>query len=224
MKSRSGYLRLDMNENPSGLPVDFLATALSEFDITQIGTYPEYQLLIEKIAKKNGIGSENVCLANGSDGGIKYLFDAYVSQGDEVLMTDPTFAMYPVYCGMFNSKAIRVPYGQDFSFPFEKFFPLVPVARIRGRTVNTYHIDVIPSEQPEIAFKLLLERSSIPGEDRNRDYNIVYHRSKMPSHRFILVTALLVVINIEKVNTEIIGFPDHPLTIFFIFYYILAHM
>ena len=125
MKSRSGYLRLDMNENPSGLPVDFLATALSEFDITQIGTYPEYQLLIEKIAKKNGIGSENVCLANGSDGGIKYLFDAYVSQGDEVLMTDPTFAMYPVYCGMFNSKAIRVPYGQDFAFPFEKFLEAI---------------------------------------------------------------------------------------------------
>jgi histidinol-phosphate aminotransferase len=64
---------------------------------------------------------ENIVLANGSDAAIKYLFDAYVSPGDRVLLTDPTFAMYPVYCAMFQAQPITVAYRADFSFPWEEF-------------------------------------------------------------------------------------------------------
>jgi histidinol-phosphate aminotransferase len=44
-----------------------------------------------------------------------------VSSGDRILITYPTFAMYPVYTAMFNAEFVTVEYNQDMTFPTEKF-------------------------------------------------------------------------------------------------------
>lgn len=120
-KSRLKYLRLDMNENPCGLPESFMNTVLKEVDSGLLSAYPEYSSLENAIARHNQVLAKNIILANGSDSAIKYIFDAYVSAKDLVLLTDPTFAMYPVYCSMFAAEAITVKYNADLSFPFEGF-------------------------------------------------------------------------------------------------------
>ncbi len=120
-QSRAEYLRLDMNENPEGLPEGFVREALSEIESGYLASYPEYSTLVEKIAEHNGIGSENVCISNGSDGAIKLLFDAYVLPGAKVLLTDPTFAMYSVYCKMFGAETVSFPYNDDFTFSVDRF-------------------------------------------------------------------------------------------------------
>ena len=120
-KPRLKYLRLDMNENPRGLPRDFIKKVLKELNPAFLSAYPQYSGLIKAIAGHNKVSVENIIPANGSDAAIKYIFDAYVSPKDKVLLTDPTFAMYPVYCRMFNAKALAIPYNSDLSFPFEAF-------------------------------------------------------------------------------------------------------
>ena len=124
-KSRKGCLRLDMNENVSGLPEDFVKEVLSGIDAGHIAAYPEYRGLKEKIAAHNGIEVKNICLSNGSDAAIKYIFDAYISPGERVLMTDPTFAMYPVYCNMFNAVPLIAEYRRDLSFPEDDFLRML---------------------------------------------------------------------------------------------------
>lgn len=123
--TRYGSLRLDMNESASGLPESFVQKVLSEIDADFLATYPEYLRLQRKIAKYNHLLPENICLANGSDAGIKYLFDAYINPGDKVLLTDPTFAMYPVYCKMFNAVSVSVKYKSDFQFPYAEFIETI---------------------------------------------------------------------------------------------------
>lgn len=120
-ESRQGCLRLDMNESPFGLPEVFVRETLAKINTSFVCTYPEYFSLVEAIAKDNRIKPENICLSNGSDAAIKYIFDSYVSAGDKVLVTDPTFAMYKVYCRIFNAKCLTVPYNNDLSFPEDKF-------------------------------------------------------------------------------------------------------
>lgn len=120
-QSRAEYLRLDMNENPVGLPESFVREALSEIESGYLASYPEYSTLTKKIAEHNGIDPENICISNGSDGAIKYIFDAYVLPGDKVLLTDPTFAMYPVYCKMFGAEPVSFPYNDDFTFSVDRF-------------------------------------------------------------------------------------------------------
>jgi len=120
-RSRADYLRLDMNESVEGLPEAFINEVMSEAGVGLVARYPEYAPLSRKIAEHNGIKPENVCISNGSCGAIKYIYDAYISPGDEVLVTDPSYAMYPVYCGIYDAKVVSVAYNDDMSFPFEEF-------------------------------------------------------------------------------------------------------
>jgi len=124
-KSRRDFLRLDRNENPDGLSDEFVRETLRSIDASRLSMYPEYTSLIAKIAAHNNVQPENICISNGSDSAIKYVFDAYISSGDQVLITDPTFAMYPVYCEMFNSVPTVVPYREDLSFPLDEFLKAI---------------------------------------------------------------------------------------------------
>ena len=123
-KQRKNFLRLDLNENPDGLPEEFIKNIFSKIDAKYVSMYPEYGKLAENIAQHNKLNWQNICLSNGSDGAIKYIFDCYVSSGDKVLITDPTFAMYPIYCKMFNALCVNVSYlstSDGFLFPVENF-------------------------------------------------------------------------------------------------------
>jgi histidinol-phosphate aminotransferase len=145
-----------MNENADGLPEEFVRKILSEIDPGFLATYPEYGSLLQKIAEHNDILPENICISNGSDGAIKYIFDAYVSPGDQVVITDPTFAMYPVYCQMYDTRAVIVPYHADFSFPLEDFLKAIKANVRLAILVNPNNPTGVALEQP--ALKKILNK------------------------------------------------------------------
>ncbi|MFA5142595.1 MAG: histidinol-phosphate transaminase [Candidatus Omnitrophota bacterium] len=118
---RKGRMRLDMNEGVHGLPDGFVRSVAGKIDNKLMLTYPACAGLLKKIARHNGIRPENICLGNGSDGVIKYIFDAYISPNDKVLLTNPTFAMYPIYCRISDAKPVVIDYKPDLTFPFEEF-------------------------------------------------------------------------------------------------------
>ncbi len=120
-KSRHGYLRLDMNENVVGLPKDFIDNVLNKVTPEYLSSYPEYTKLKNKLAAANNLLTANIILGNGSDAIIKYIFDAYISNGDNILLTDPAFAMYPIYSKMFNANTVNITYNSDLSFPKDVF-------------------------------------------------------------------------------------------------------
>lgn len=124
-KNRDGCLRLDMNESVAGLPEGFVKNMLRGIDPQYLAAYPAYKKLEESIASNDGIRPENIMLANGSDAAIKYIFDAYISPGDKVLMTDPTFAMYPIYCNIFRAIPVQIEYKDDLSFPMDRFLKAI---------------------------------------------------------------------------------------------------
>jgi histidinol-phosphate aminotransferase len=88
--SRLSYLRLDMNESPVGLPEKLVREALSHIDANFLSTYPTYPEFEKKLARSLKIKPDRLCIANGSDAAIKYIFDAYVNPGDRVLLTNPS--------------------------------------------------------------------------------------------------------------------------------------
>jgi histidinol-phosphate aminotransferase len=133
---RKGYLRLDMNEAVPGLPEDFVKRVSAEIDGELLASYPNYQELQQQLAAHNQLGPENILLSNGSDGGIKYIFDAYVAPGQKILLTDPTFAMYPVYCRLSEAEPIIVEYRSDMSFPMQEFIANISPAIKMAVVVN----------------------------------------------------------------------------------------
>ncbi|MCX5855333.1 MAG: histidinol-phosphate transaminase [Deltaproteobacteria bacterium] len=119
--TRKGFLRLDMNESVEGLPESFVREVLDNIKPENIASYPEYDEITAMIAASFGLAPENVLVSNGSDAAIKHLFEAYVDVDDNVLLTDPTFAMYPVYSKIVRAREVAVPYNDDLSFPFDAF-------------------------------------------------------------------------------------------------------
>ena len=129
--SRRDFLRLDMNESVEGLPESFIREVLDNIRPEEIASYPEYEEITAMIAASMGLSQENVLVTNGSDAAIKHLFEAYVEVGDNILFTDPTFAMYPVYSKIVCARGVAVPYSDAFSFPFAAFSKIIESHRPR---------------------------------------------------------------------------------------------
>lgn len=112
--NRDEYLRLDMNENPEGLPLDFFNEVIELITPQMLATYPQKRKLINLIAKKENIKEENITLVNGSDEGIKLVFETFAKSGHKVVTASPSFEMYRVYCQMFGLEYIGIPYDHTF--------------------------------------------------------------------------------------------------------------
>ena len=56
--------------------------------------YPSYGDLQQKIARYAQTEDENVMMTNGSDQGMELIFRTFVSDGDRVVIPQPSFAMF----------------------------------------------------------------------------------------------------------------------------------
>lgn len=112
-QGRGGYLRLDMNENPEGLPAEFVKEVLKEITPEFLATYPEPDAFIEKYANYIGMEPENVCVTNGSDMAIRYVMETFVKKGNTVVTVTPSFEMYAVNCAMLGLNHVGISYDEN---------------------------------------------------------------------------------------------------------------
>ena len=117
---RSGFLRLDLNENPGGLPESFVQKTLSKITPEIIAKYPETLPFTETLAKFLHCGIENICLVNGSSEGIRQVIMAFSRPGGRIVGADPSYAMFSVYSKMYGRTFVPVPYEKDLSFDSKK--------------------------------------------------------------------------------------------------------
>lgn len=123
-QGRYGFLRLDMNENPGGLPAEFVEEVKRELTPEYLAMYPEESrtkhLLAEYLNGTAGIVTEqNLCLTNGSDMAIRYLYEIFAEPGSSVVTVAPSFEMYRIYSLIFGLNHRPVVLGEDFSISVE---------------------------------------------------------------------------------------------------------
>lgn len=76
-QNRYGMLRYDMNENPEGLPKEFVDSVLKEITPEFLAIYPEPDRFLHKYADFIGVDFENLMCTNGSDMAIRYLLETF---------------------------------------------------------------------------------------------------------------------------------------------------
>lgn len=114
-QGRYGKLRLDMNENPEGLPGEFVEGVLKEITPEFLSVYPEPDRFLRKYAEFVGVGFENVMCTNGSDMAIRYLLEVFGEEGKDVVTVTPSFEMYGVNCRILGLRHVAVPYNDDLT-------------------------------------------------------------------------------------------------------------
>lgn len=96
---------LDRNENLDPVLATTTLGVLQSLDATALNTYPDLGGLYAKLATVLECEANQLVLAAGSDGAIRAVYEAYISPGDIVMHSNPTFAMYPVYARMYAADA-----------------------------------------------------------------------------------------------------------------------
>lgn len=77
---RKDYLRLDLNENPGGLPREFVESVLAEVTPQMVAQYPETLHFTQVLADYIGTDISDICITNGSAEAIRYVIQMILIQ------------------------------------------------------------------------------------------------------------------------------------------------
>ena len=102
------WTKLASNENLLG-PSPKAVTAIRK-ELSKIYLYPEgpCTVLRQALAKKFAISEKMVVISNGADNLILMIANAFVNDGEEVVMADPTFSVYTNATQIMGGKPIKV--------------------------------------------------------------------------------------------------------------------
>ena len=116
---------LDKNENIDNVLNKKIKKIIHKLDPEFIYGYPDTYRLYSKLSNFLDISQKNILLTNGSDGGIKAIFDAFINYKDKLMLTNPTFQMYSVYSKIFHTNEILINYKNIDNKPFLKIEDII---------------------------------------------------------------------------------------------------
>lgn len=117
---RKDYLRLDLNENPGGLPERFINDVLANITPQFVAQYPETLHFTGILADYLNTDISHLCLVNGSAEGIRYIIQAFTAPGGRIVGVVPSYFMFQVYSEMYGRDFVKVPYEEDLSMDVNK--------------------------------------------------------------------------------------------------------
>jgi len=80
--------------------------------------YPNTKNFKEKICKFYNVKTENLFLSDGSDVGIKSIFETFTTCG-KVITSEPSFPMYKVYSELYQCEYFGIPHEKDYTISME---------------------------------------------------------------------------------------------------------
>lgn len=119
LEGRRRGLRLDFNENTVGPPAGALR-ALAALGSDDVAMYPEYGAARAAIARAFGRSPGELILTNGTDDAIHLVVDGFADPGDEVLVVEPSYAMYRFYAQRAGARVRSAWAAPGVAFPVER--------------------------------------------------------------------------------------------------------
>src|SRR5947207_9142827 len=117
----AGIVRLSANENPYGPSLKAHQAMQNSFDVCC--RYPDEQndVLIEKLARINGVNREQLVLGDGSSEILKLCAETFTGpQQGKLVAADPTFEAILEYSKANGAEVVKVPLTSSFAHDLEK--------------------------------------------------------------------------------------------------------
>lgn len=113
-------VKVDGNENPYG-PSDATLRALESLRAIKLHHYgdSDQRRLRSAIAKHLSVGFESVICGNGSDELIDLMFRLFINEGDNIVISSPTFGMYSFDASLHGANVVDVPLSEEWEFDEE---------------------------------------------------------------------------------------------------------
>ena len=115
------FIKLNTNENPYP-PSPAALEAVRQGADASLRLYPdpEAAVLRQALAKRYGVGENQIFVGNGSDEVLAFAFQAFFDEGAEIVFPDITYSFYPVYANLFGIQCRTVALNDDFTVPVDK--------------------------------------------------------------------------------------------------------
>jgi histidinol-phosphate aminotransferase len=157
---RSSFIRLDRNENTQPLPAAVRAALAASIENYAVQSYPDYHPLQRRLSGYVGVPAECILPTNGSDQGIDLCMRLTVGVGDSALVARPEFSVFSHVADVLGARVVGVPYGPDFSFPYEQFTAEIAATRPdliilinpnnpTGTEIDTAYVEEVVSSNPD---------------------------------------------------------------------------
>lgn len=117
-------LRLDFNENTVACSPR-VREVLGRISAGSLTRYPERGPVEAIVATYLDLQPTQVVLTNGVDEAIHVLFEAFLEEGDELLLPVPTYTMYGIYASATDARTVAVQAADDLKFPFERLLAAI---------------------------------------------------------------------------------------------------
>lgn len=102
-----------VSENVQNALVDYICSG-------RLQMYPSYSDITKHIADYSDVDDDQVMITNGSDQGIDLIFRSACEPGDEVIIPEPSFAMYFQCASVENVKVIKPYYLKGEGYPLKE--------------------------------------------------------------------------------------------------------
>jgi histidinol-phosphate aminotransferase len=113
---RLDKVRLDINENVVGFSNRVVEEMLATVTPSFLSSYPEPGPLYEAIARLHDVDTKQVMVSGGSELAIRYVFETYLGPDSELVVLEPSFAMFAVYAQLLGARVIRVACSRQLTF------------------------------------------------------------------------------------------------------------
>ncbi len=115
------WIKINTNENPYP-PSPAVESAIREAAGESLRLYPDPLSwgVREEAARLHGVAVENVIVGNGSDDILNLLVRAFSTVDRAAGYAFPSYSLYPVLCGIQNSKRVEVAFDRDMDLPIDR--------------------------------------------------------------------------------------------------------
>ena len=128
---RSGFLRLDKNEFSVPFPDDILEDFRNCLTSYTLQAYPStFEVNRQIAALVDHPCTEQILATPGSDYSLKACYDAFIKDGDEIGLPEPTYAMNDVYARAGGGRLVSFRYDDDLHLPYDDIEAALPRLRM----------------------------------------------------------------------------------------------
>ena len=155
------FLLMDFNESPLPPPSHVREALVAFIQKNQLQVYPSYGRFLDQLGAYAQVASDHLILTNGSDQAIDIALRALLSEGDEMVLAQPGFAMFFQIAGTLGAEVLAPHYREDMSFPFEevveavtsktKLIVVINPNNPTGTSISTEQIRALLDQFPETA-------------------------------------------------------------------------
>jgi len=126
-----GFIKLNTNENPYP-PSPEVLDAIRKIPPEKYRLYPDPVCgkIRTLLAQKHAVSKDQIFIGNGSDEVLRLLFQAFLSRGETLAITDPSYSLYPVLAQTLGAKVRTFPLGVQGELPVAPDFSGIKVCAV----------------------------------------------------------------------------------------------